>query len=286
MTARRVSRAVLLGFVLCFFAATPLAAQAAAGDLDASFGTDGLVTTTFDPTNIGGAYGVAVQGDGKIVAVGQCTNLCLARYNDDGTLDSSFGTDGKVTTSPTVSYVPVGVALQSDGKIVVAGTCSDGQTIQGICVTRYSASGSLEANTLTKVVLNAGSATFANAGSMALQGDGKIVVGGYCSIPGTAALCLARYNTDLSLDTSFGGGEFNGYGCLLSTSPGVCDYSIRPERWPPSSAAGRSTRSTSPVVSSSRVMGRSSLGRPASTDPAALPSASPASPPTVPLRAP
>jgi uncharacterized delta-60 repeat protein len=269
MTAMRLRAALVIGVALCFFAAIPLAAQAAAGDLDASFGTDGVVL--IDPSDAFGAA-IAVQENGKIVAAAQCNSgLCLARYNSDGNLDTSFGTDGKTTTSPTVYYAPVGVALQTGGKIVVAGTCSDAQTLQGFCVTRFSSAGAFEDNeAYTKVVLNAGSTTYAT--SMALQDDGKIVVVGGCSIPGTAALCLARFDTDLSLDTSFGGGGLNGFGCLLNTSPDptVCDY-----LYPPGTMANfidgftvNSQSNTGGVVVQSDgkiVVGASCLDRPSGT---------------------
>src|SRR5947207_14790042 len=128
MRARRLRAAFAIGAALCFFVATPLSAQAAAGDLDPTFGTGGKVTTPIG-TGTGYASALAVQGDGKIVAAGFCFTptgnnvFCLARYNTDGSLDPIFGTGGTVMTAITVypGDRAHAVALQSDGKIVAAG---------------------------------------------------------------------------------------------------------------------------------------------------------------------
>ena len=114
---------------------------AAEGDLDTSFDSDGKVTT-----DIGGidnrARSVAIQSDGKIVAAGYSNpgsnyDFTLARYNTDGTLDTSFGTNGKVATaiggSDDVAY---SVAIQSDGKIVAAGYNYNGSNFK-FALVRY-----------------------------------------------------------------------------------------------------------------------------------------------------
>jgi len=107
---KRVSAAFLLALLVAATLVT--GSVAAAGDLDSTFGGDGKVTTRFKggPKTIGG---VAVQPDGKIVVVGGVNpfltsasvdaKFALARYNADGTLDTSFGGDGKVTTNLTRS---------------------------------------------------------------------------------------------------------------------------------------------------------------------------------------
>ena len=104
------------------------------GTLDASFGTGGRVTTDFAGPN-DQAESVAVQPDGRIVVAGAAGpfinrgfDFALARYNSNGTLDTSFGTSGKVTTDfAGANDVPFSVAVQPDGNIVVAG----GATING-----------------------------------------------------------------------------------------------------------------------------------------------------------
>lgn len=110
---------------LALVLALPGVAQAAPGDLDTSFSFDGKVTTDFG--GVGDeAHAVAVQADGKIIAAGigpaGFTGFALARYNTNGSLDTSFSGDGKVTTDfegdDDWAYA---VALQADGKIVAAG---------------------------------------------------------------------------------------------------------------------------------------------------------------------
>src|SRR5438445_609758 len=89
-----------------------------AGDLDPAFGTGGIVTTNFG-TSLDKGQSVLVQTDGKIVVVGNSTNglifdVAMARYNTDGTLDTTFGTAGRV--GPSAPYDPAFAAiLQADG---------------------------------------------------------------------------------------------------------------------------------------------------------------------------
>ena len=115
--------------LLITVAAHPVAA--AAGDLDTSFDSDGKVTTEVGST-FDFARSVAIQSDGKIVAAGYSDNgsnwdFALVRYNTDGSLDTSFDTDGKVTTAiGSGDDAANSVAIQSDGKIVAAGTISNG----------------------------------------------------------------------------------------------------------------------------------------------------------------
>jgi uncharacterized delta-60 repeat protein len=188
------------------------AAFAQAGDLDTSFGSDGKVTT--DVTARGDfATEVATQADGKIVVVGGASwgknpKFVLLRYNADGTLDTSFGGDGKVTTNFTRRQdVAFGVAIQADGKIVAAGDAGLRTGNSRFGVARYNADGTLDT-------------TFGGDGkvttqftrkddpvsSLVIQADGRIVVAGGAAWNGTNGnFALARYNADGTLDTSFGG---------------------------------------------------------------------------------
>ena len=150
-------------------------------------------------TDVGGgaAYDVALQPDGKIVAVGYgAGGFAVARYNPNGSLDTSFDADGKVATD-FGGGMATGVALQPDGKIVVAGHGS-----VGFAMARYNPNGSLDAS------FGAGgkvTTDFNGAGGIALQDDGKIVaVGSAPGFGGYSDLALARYNANGSLDTSFG----------------------------------------------------------------------------------
>src|SRR6185503_10246187 len=145
------------------------------GSLDTTFDTDGKTTT---PIGSGDDYGraVALQSDGKIVVAGTSFNgsnndFALARYNSTGSLDTTFDTDGKVTTSfGSGEDFGRGVAIQSDGKIVVAGH-SDGK----FALTRYNNNGSLDMtfDTDGKVTTTIGAGDFGFA--VALQPDGKIL---------------------------------------------------------------------------------------------------------------
>jgi len=111
------------------------------GLLDSSFDTDGKVTTAIGSSHAF-ASSVAIQSDGKIVALGSSYNgsnydFALARYDTNGALDTSFDTDGKVTTGIGASAEEArSVAIQSDGKIVVAGYSYNGSNYD-FAVLRY-----------------------------------------------------------------------------------------------------------------------------------------------------
>ncbi len=183
------------------------------GSLDPSFGTGGIVTSAF---GYGFIYDIAIQGDGKIVAAGSSYNdttyqdFTLARYNSNGTLDTSFDGDGKLTTDFDNFYeYATGVAIQADGKIVAAGSRDDGDFgFSSYALARYNADGSLDTSFDTdgKVITTFDGSSAANA--VAMQTDGKIVAAGYsasCYIFNCAApdFAVVRYNTNGSLDTSF-----------------------------------------------------------------------------------
>ncbi len=113
-----------------------------AGSLDRSFGNGGVVTHTLGATAVPTSEGIAVQPDGKIVVV---TSGSVVRYLSDGSLDSSFGVGGYVATA----FDAAAVALQPDGKIVVAGAMSEGSDeFEGseFAVARYNPNGSPDAS--------------------------------------------------------------------------------------------------------------------------------------------
>ena len=180
------------------------------GSFDTSFDGDGIVTTPMG-AGIDGASDVALQADGKIVAagdgIGANFDFAVVRYNPNGSLDTSFDGDGKVIT--TVSSEPdfaESIAIQTDGKIVVAGSASNTSN-PDVAVVRYNTNGSLDTSfngsgiTITPV----GSSTD-TANSVAIQANGKIIVGGG-SFNSTSLtdFALVRYNANGSLDTSFDG---------------------------------------------------------------------------------
>jgi uncharacterized delta-60 repeat protein len=187
-----------------------LARYNADGTLDSSFGSGGEVTTTFPSFTAGSGNAAVLQPDGKIIVAGMASSystgdvFALARYNSDGTLDASFGSGGLVAT-PLSTFTYGGaqaVALQGDGKIVVAGTVDQGGQVFGVA--RYNSDGSLDT---TFGVDGLAIAPFyyweqAAASGVAVQPDGKIVVAG----TGAALVTLARFNSDGTLDSSFGSG--------------------------------------------------------------------------------
>jgi uncharacterized delta-60 repeat protein len=179
------------------------------GTLDSAFGGDGRVVTqmTLKPDVI---QAVAIQADQKIVAAGRVGGsggrYGLARYNPNGTLDMSFGGDGKVMTNLTTRWDHAwGVAIQPDGKIVVVGASGVGGG--AFSALRYNPGGTLDTSFSSdgKVITH-----FTTgddwAWDVALQADGKIVVGGVAGAPrSNKSVALVRYNANGSLDTSFGG---------------------------------------------------------------------------------
>src|SRR5205823_1660150 len=119
------------------------------GSLDSSFGNNGLVITDFGFDSQ--AFALAVQTDGKIVVAGYTFtggsqyDFALARYNTDGSLDTTFGTNGEVVTDfGTGGDEALAVVIDADGKIVVAGYTFTGDSQYDFALARYNADGSLD----------------------------------------------------------------------------------------------------------------------------------------------
>ncbi len=177
------------------------------GSLDSTFGADGVVTTSF---GAGSAVlnGIAIQADGKIVAAGSATSnaryMAIARYNTDGSLDSTFNATGKVVTDIAGSDdVANGIVIQTNGKIVVGGYSHDA-TKRNFALLRYNTNGSLDStfNADGIAITSIGTADD-NAKAIALQTDGKIVLAGYCRVGTKVHFALARYSSNGSLDNTF-----------------------------------------------------------------------------------
>ena len=192
--------------------------QAAAGDLDPSFGSAGKVVTSFS-SGFDEARDIVIQPDGKIVAGGVggtdpgflSFDFSVARYNPDGSLDPSFGVGGKVVTDFDNGSTDEAsaIALQPDGKIILAGE-TFGIFGTRFALMRYNPDGSLDASfgnggkvaTDFEVFPNLAEAT-----ALALQPDGKIIAAGVVfDVDTRFNFALARYNPDGSLDPSFGNG--------------------------------------------------------------------------------
>jgi uncharacterized delta-60 repeat protein len=183
------------------------------GALDSNFGDGGKAFTAFG----GDESALALQADGKVVMVGgNPADFTLARYTSAGRLDSSFGSAGTGTVTTDIATgndEARGVAIQSDGKIVVVGSAVVGRTANNnfnfdFAVARYNADGtpdnsfSGDGKVTTDFNLLADTAN-----AVAIQSDGKIVVVGSAALtnPGFADFALARYNPDGTLDSSFDG---------------------------------------------------------------------------------
>jgi uncharacterized delta-60 repeat protein len=180
------------------------------GRPDLGFGDAGLATTTFD-TTISAAYDLAVQPDGKVVAVGtagedfgRTRRFALARYTTDGKLDATFGGDGKVTT--TIGGASIGdalaVELQGDAKIVVAGY-APGASGGAFAVARYNPDGTLDASFGSDGAVT----TEFPGGAVDLLVDPwqRIVAGGVTYAPGGQYdYALARYGPTGAFDIGFG----------------------------------------------------------------------------------
>ena len=187
------------------------------GTIDTSFGVGGIASTDYSggTTNDDKIYALAVQSDGKIVAAGYAragdfVNFAMARYNANGTIDTAFGTGGKVSTAlSNGTDVIRAVRLQPDGKIVAVGYAVTASGFD-FALARYNSNGSLDATFGTNglVFTDFGNAADDSAYAAVLQPDGKIVAGGSGRMPGSTSgdFALARYNADGSLDSSFGAG--------------------------------------------------------------------------------
>lgn len=179
------------------------------GTLDKSFGRGGKLLTKFGSSSVDGARAVAIEKNGKIVAAGVSNSaIALARYTKSGTLDRGFGTGGKVLTDPGGENDANAVAIQPNGKIVVAGeSFVQAENTWAFLLARYTTSGALDPGFGTggKVLTDVGSG---DAYAVAIQPDGKIVVGGTSEGggPGGYNFTVLRYTKNGALDTTFGTG--------------------------------------------------------------------------------
>jgi uncharacterized delta-60 repeat protein len=195
------------------------------GSLDTTFGAGGKVRTAMNAAGDDQANAVALQQDGKIVVAGTALgDFLLARYNADGSLDTTFGSGGRVQ----IGFAPAGVddalavAIQSDGRIVAGGYASGGTTSRDFALARCLPDGSLDATgfgaggTARLAVSSQGD----EIEGIALQPtDGAIVAAGYAftAATGTSNFALARFTASGVLDPTFGAGGADGDGIVTTT---------------------------------------------------------------------
>jgi len=210
----RIVRTLVLAAALMVASAVPSAA--APGQLDPSFGAGGTVVTEF-PSSYSGARAVAVQADGRIVAAGFAhtnnsiiSDFALTRYDASGALDPTFGTDGRVRTDFGGRFdEALAVAVQPDGRVVVAGNSSDANG-SDMAVARYNSDGLLDTSFEGDGMALVDFGSEASARAVALQPDGRIVLAGGVLQPVGGGCCvsdfaLVRLTSVGVLDSSFDG---------------------------------------------------------------------------------
>ena len=162
------------------------------GFIDPSFGFGGISSTDFFGLD-DAAQAISIQSDGKIVAVGYSTfgsgsglpHIAVARYDQSGSIDSVFGSGGRVVDTESTFGIGRAVVVQQDGKIVVTGTSG----LFGLL--RYNVNGTLDLSFNAKGTLD----LHAGIASLAVQADNKIIgAGGQSNSDASVDFLLTRYN--------------------------------------------------------------------------------------------
>jgi len=198
----------------------PSMARKSSGELDTSFAGDGTTWSylpggggpAVDPQDL--AEAVAVDAGGGIVVAthGAIHAFAIVRYTADGTLDTTFGSNGLATPFAGMGGQARAMAIQPDGRIVVGGFAAG-----SFALARLMADGSFDASFGSggQVLSDISPGASELAYGMALQADGRIVLAGQADGGSGVVVTLARYNTDGSLDATFGAG-----GLVFSGFPG------------------------------------------------------------------
>ena len=176
------------------------------GTLDTTWNGTGRVITAMGGGD-GTASAMTLQPDGKVLLAGTCSSdFCAARYNANGSLDTSWNGTGKLLTAIGSGYDSAGaITLQPDGKVLLAGYCYNG-TNDDFCAARYNSNGTLDTswNSTGKVITAIGSSDDTST-AMTLQPDGRVLVAGNCRNGTYTEFCVARYD----------GGPFGYQNCKL-----------------------------------------------------------------------
>ncbi|MEX1195416.1 MAG: hypothetical protein WD904_09095 [Dehalococcoidia bacterium] len=177
------------------------------GSVDTSFGDNGQAV--FDEAGTTDGYGIALQTDGKIIAVGRTNpgtsggGFAMARFNPDGTLDATFAGNGGFADNTNEG--PRGLVIDDQDRIITVGGTTSFAASGDVVVQRFNPDGTpdntFDGDGRVEQDING---SFDRALSVALQGDGKILIAGQTN-PGTINWLVARFNADGSLDTSFAG---------------------------------------------------------------------------------
>lgn len=177
------------------------------GNIDTTFGTDGKVALNSETTSI------LSQPGGKIIITSitydaqNTASLIVKRFNDNGTLDTGFGTEGIAILQGTFyTSIPTTAILQPDGKIVISTSSPNSDGVMGFAVFRFNTDGSPDTD-FKAVIAASGNAYGSTAKAAFLQADGKIIVAGtrmlYDGLE-NYYFVTARYNSNGSPDTTYG----------------------------------------------------------------------------------
>lgn len=201
--------------LLVLLAALPAFAQP--GIIDTSFGTNGKVVTSMGANNNNSAFAVAIQPDGKIIVAGTYisprgdNDYALVRYNANGTIDQTFGIDGKaitdfVSVNNNYSYIH-SIHLQPDGKIIVLGATGMQGFFPQIGIVRYNADGTMDSGFGNNGKIISELAPYGTYGSkLLLLPDGKFLITSLKFYQGDPDyyIGIERYTAEGLIDTSFG----------------------------------------------------------------------------------
>ena len=198
------------------------------GSLDTSFDSDGVVTTS-PSAGSGGFVSVAVQSDGRIVAGGMASwKFLTARFNTDGSPDTSFDSDGLVVTDLGTGIDLGGPAvIQSDGKIVQTGPGSMGGNSVSVVI-RMNRDGSLDTGFGTAGIANVAAGMVPFASGVAPLADGRILVLSYTPSGGPYTIILTRLRADGQQDVSFDG-DGNALIDVTATSGPIVGMAVLPD---------------------------------------------------------
>jgi uncharacterized delta-60 repeat protein len=186
------------------------------GALDTTFGTSGETISDFGPIAdyfADDATDIIILSDGKIVLVGDSDgagyyDFLIARYNADGTLDTSFGAGGRTKTDLGNGFQDgaSAAALQADGKIVAVGAALPSSFDLDFSLIRYNPNGALDSTFGTggKVVFGLENLHDEELTGVAIQSDGKIVALGDSNSSNNSGFLLLRFNPNGTRDTNFG----------------------------------------------------------------------------------
>ncbi len=204
------------------------------GTRDNTFGNSGVVITDLGSTQES-CYSLAIQPDGKIITGGHIiqnnkTDALLIRYNTQGAIDSSFGTNGISTISlgSTLWGAIFTIKIQPNGKIVVSGRETGATNNYKFLLMRFNVNGFLDSSFGANGINITSIGDINDTRDMAIQNDGKIIQAGYARFGSDGEYALVRFNNDGTIDNSFGvSGIVTSYFGLVNQGDVICSIKIQ-----------------------------------------------------------